>query len=931
MINRGSEWKKWDLHVHTPASIVHDYKKGNEEDIWSRYFKELEELPDDIKVLGINDYWFLNGYEKVKQYKESGGLPNIELILPVVEFRLRDFVGTSQLNKINYHIIFSNELSINEITEEFLKRFEITAYENRSLSEENLIAFGEKIRRETPADKRDSLPSSGIQVGFNNFTIPLDKINELLSKSLFEDKFIRVVGQTEWNDFRWDGSPSDKKALINGCDFVFSASPSIENAVRSKKQLIQQEVNNRLLHCSDAHEFFDTEYTSKVLGHCYSWIKADSTFDGLKQAIYEPERINLSIDNPNKKNSYQYINNIKIMDDGTLFGEQNIGLSPDLNSIIGGKSSGKSLLLYHLAKTVMNHDKFKIMSSIEGFQTYDSLPRIELEATWADGHISRLFGYDDKRPVVFIPQMYLNYMAEKKSRNEDFKQTIDDILKTNDGYKEFIESKRSEISNLEQLINTGIKEYFVHLSKSNELNKELSQLGDVSAIQANITRLENQLDALKETSGFTNDEVQQFATLHESNKKLIERKKVINLEKELLSDLSRKTIDVKSKILPFLEDQFSDIQYKYKSELVISVISQLNQNLSSAIESYVNTNSFSSDDLNDEIVAINEEIEKNNRELLPLNQKAKNLEALKEKQKELNQENEKVVAITLKIEEIVSQETRLNINSVLENYVQLMDVYGEITNKHDEYKNISESIDLVSEISFNIDSFQRDFSDYITKNRALQTIFEEHGFVGNNYTFNLNEHIENVKFICQKILNDVNSEINFNQGKQKYELINALLNNYFDISYDLMQGNDRLGHMSPGKKGIILFQLFLHMSSSQDPILIDQPEDNLDNRTVYKELNDFIKEKKLKRQIIIVSHNSNLVVSTDSENVIVAHQNGSQSDVPRFQYINGALENTFIKSKAEHILEKQGIREHVCEILEGGVEAFKKREKKYNI
>ncbi len=137
--------------------------------------------------------------------------------------------------------------------------------------------------------------------------------------------------------------------------------------------------------------------------------------------------------------------------------------------------------------------------------------------------------------------------------------------------------------------------------------------------------------------------------------------------------------------------------------------------------------------------------------------------------------------------------------------------------------------------------------------------------------------------------------------------------------------------MSPGKKGIILFQLFLHMSSSQDPILIDQPEDNLDNRTVYQELNDFIKEKKLQRQIIIVSHNSNLVVSTDSENVIVAHQNASSDDRPKFEYINGSLENTFKDDTAEHILEKQGIREHVCEILEGGVEAFKKREKKYNI
>ena len=61
-----------------------------------------------------------------------------------------------------------------------------------------------------------------------------------------------------------------------------------------------------------------------------------------------------------------------------------------------------------------------------------------------------------------------------------------------------------------------------------------------------------------------------------------------------------------------------------------------------------------------------------------------------------------------------------------------------------------------------------------------------------------------------------------------------------------MQDEDKLLDMSPGKRGIILFQLFLHLSASETPILVDQPEDNLDNRTVYKELNQFIKQQKTK-------------------------------------------------------------------------------------
>lgn len=81
----------------------------------------------------------------------------------------------------------------------------------------------------------------------------------------------------------------------------------------------------------------------------------------------------------------------------------------------------------------------------------------------------------------------------------------------------------------------------------------------------------------------------------------------------------------------------------------------------------------------------------------------------------------------------------------------------------------------------------------------------------------------------------------------------------------------------------------------------------------------------------MVSHNANLVVSTDSENIVVAHQNGVATERPRFEYINGALENTFVNTNVHaHIIDKHGIREHVCEILEGGIIAFKQREKRYD-
>lgn len=176
--------------------------------------------------------------------------------------------------------------------------------------------------------------------------------------------------------------------------------------------------------------------------------------------------------------------------------------------------------------------------------------------------------------------------------------------------------------------------------------------------------------------------------------------------------------------------------------------------------------------------------------------------------------------------------------------------------------------------------------------------------------------------------------IKLNLGATKKNVIEALFTDYFSLDYDLIQNGDTLLKMSPGKKGIILFQLFLQLSNADTPILIDQPEDNLDNRTVYSELNNFIKDRKNKRQIIMVSHNANLVVSTDSENIIVANQEINDikeyNEKYRFEYITGPLEKTFRKNNKNKLYDL-GIREHVCEILEGGEVAFKLREAKYNI
>ena len=173
--------------------------------------------------------------------------------------------------------------------------------------------------------------------------------------------------------------------------------------------------------------------------------------------------------------------------------------------------------------------------------------------------------------------------------------------------------------------------------------------------------------------------------------------------------------------------------------------------------------------------------------------------------------------------------------------------------------------------------------------------------------------------------------------KNGYEALNVaiefLTRNWYSLDYSLTYQGDAFVNMSEGKQAFVILKLLLDFSDKKCPILIDQPEDSLDNRAIYHELVAYIKRKKKERQIILVTHNSNVVVSADAENVIVANQEGA--DTPnlggmKFQYINGALEDTKQRDEnSEYILSSQGIREHICDILEGGRIAFEKREQKY--
>jgi len=155
--------------------------------------------------------------------------------------------------------------------------------------------------------------------------------------------------------------------------------------------------------------------------------------------------------------------------------------------------------------------------------------------------------------------------------------------------------------------------------------------------------------------------------------------------------------------------------------------------------------------------------------------------------------------------------------------------------------------------------------------------------------------------------------------------------NYYRLSYSIQFDEKKLDELTPGLKGIALLILYLDLDESCKPILIDQPEENLDNRSAYTTLVQYFRKSKKKRQVIIVTHNANLVVNTDSEQVIVANfDKDRQEQNANICYVSGALENSFEDDSTKSVLYSKGVRQHCWYVLEGGPEAFQKREQKYN-
>ena len=907
-INRGSEWRKWDLHIHTPLSICQDYG-GDSEEVWENFITSLEQLPHDVKVIGITDYYFIDGYEKIMEYKFKGRLSNIFKIFPILEFRIDTFGSGNEnkLQKINLHILFNidendivNELKT--IREEFIDQIKISSLEThitKKLSKENFISI-----------------AGNLQAGFNSLIPSTKEVLNIIRSDTWKNKVFLFLGYKEWSNLEKNQQIKPlKEDLYSKVGAFFSSNA---NNVEKNQQWLNEFGNKRLLHSLDIHNFNDLKKENYC---CHTWIKADPTFEGLKQIIYEPtERVKIQENKPEEKSGYQVIDRIEIYhqdfqekreekeNEETIEKKEQfktIFLNPNLNTIIGGRSTGKSILLGTIAKK-LNSDKEVKLDNTEYSQYIDEIVS-NMRIFWKDGD------ENNTRDIEYFPQSYMYQLAKN---SDELNKLVENIIIQDINKKTKIEAYQAFSSDNNSEITEYINNLFKAKSAIDSIQKSITEIGDEEGIIKEKEKLSIELEALKTKIQITEEQWSIYSNLKEEYDK--NNHSIQEIEQQKISLSALKSISIINDITHNLINLTEDIRNK-----VNTIFSDLKQRYSGEWNEQIQTILLEKEAEVQKIKERNESIEKDEAYLKGLsvfdsNQQYKDIE---EKYK---RENNKLEKITELKKQKVEYDKHINSlkSSIIENSKKY---YTELQRIQNELSVSSGRLKITATIN-------TDFPKY--KN-ILYSSINQQGVQGKQIiekSINTTQELfENISSMFELLLSN---SITLKGGYDNQKLIKELLGtNFFNISYEIEYDTDKFKAMSEGKKAFIILMLLLDFSKKECPILIDQPEDDLDNRAIYNELVTYIKSKKKERQIIIVTHNSNIVIGADSELVIVSNQQGVNSpnkNNRKFDYIFGSIESSMEKDNTiREILYSQGIRQHICEILEGGETAFKNREKKY--
>ena len=954
LYKKGSEWRKWDLHVHTASS--YDYKYGGE--------KPNEELiralrDNNVSVVAITDHFVIDK-DRIRELKAAA--PEI-IFFPGVE--LRTDKGDTNIHVI---LIFNENFDLDILATDF----EVFKRSSGKSIEDNEKIFLEYRDIVDFAKKHSAIIS--IHAGTKTNGIDKQISNVLPANIAVKDDYAKTVD-------------------------IFEGGNVTKDNEEYKKYKFPKYGVKPLIFCSDNHNPMKYEPPAPC------WIKADPTFEGLKQVIIEPERVfigempellkkiecapqkfikHLSV---NKKESSKL--------DEVWYNNFELELNPGLVAIIGNKGSGKSAIadILGLCSNVFvdlnKSDKTWSFLTREKFRKpkpYDRSKEFEAKITWVDGNCSDIIPLnsdcDGNKPARarYIPQSFLETLCtaeDEKTFETELKSIIFQYLpqeqkKGNANLDDVIASLSIELNRSEEAIISHIKEENARivdleskknpaykLSKENALSlkkEELDNLvkakpkevekptpgnADSSSLQEEVESLSKDLNSVNNEIAKAKDELGKIANLRRN----------ISQIKDIFSRLKEYVGSAKNDVQKLLND------FDFKADDVITfslnetLIEERNNRLDRIYQNIQEKiNPENPDGLEKKQKEISEKLqEKRNKLGEPNRLYQKYLDDLKQWEIRCaeikgNADTPETVLFYEREIKYLTESLDGDLNLALENRTKYVNdliekkrqrletratLYTPVEQFINNNKDILKDFPIKIKSTFVFENFSEKFLNFINQNISGSFCGKEAGLqriksLCEVVDFSKNESIINfVKEINTGLMCDLrdegrssrNPEMQLTKGHSKIELYDFIYClSYIKPLFQLQMSEKTLSSLSPGERGAILLLFYLFIDNDDKPLIIDQPEENLDNQSVFNYLVTFIKAAKKKRQIIMITHNPNLAVVCDADQII--KMDIAKDNKNTVSYQSGSIENPVINKC-------------IVDILEGTYPAFDNRNKKY--
>lgn len=1024
LLERGSEWRRWDLHIHTPASF-HWIGKRFDADPNAKVNADLiDEMIAALNaaepaVFALMDYWTFEGWFALKRRLGKPGAPKLtKTVFPGIELRL----AAPTTCRLNAHVLFSEEVSDQDLRDfRSALQVEIVA---RPLSDASLIELARKVgedklkhhgfkKADIDSDEGKALlaGSTIAEINCDSYKAAIEKVPNGQAIGFMPYDTSDGLAEVKWQDhyayflglFKTSPIFESRNLDLRGA-FVNEQTPG--NAKWLKHfQAGLGHVSRLVVSGSDAHRFVGVKGDNDKRGYGdfpsgkATWIKADPSFRGLLQAIMEPAKRSFIGERPQKlfevtENKTFFIDAVEVKKlpgvptSGTWLDGCKLSLNPDLVAIIGNKGSGKSALADVIALLGNSRQKthFSFLKK-DRFRGKAGEPAKHFigTLTWCDASNEQRNLNDDPPTdkvelVRYIPQGHFEELCNEhvSGRPNAFERELRAVIFSHAG-----ESIRLGALDFDQLIEQQERSFRDQLGEFRKdlkkLNEEISGIED--QLQPDVKRSLQELLALKarqieEHSKIKPVEVpkpaeelsaeqQAAATALEgisAKVKALEQRATANSASD--SSLARKLKAVQNlrermRLLERAYKQFQDDAAKDLETLglKLSDVAELSLN-SQPLAQIASSIPTDQEALKATVTKDAEEKAKLQSEQAALNAKLnapqllyrQNLKALEEWATKLGELTGTPNAPdTLKgLEARIAQLDGLP-QTLAERQKQRLKLAGDIFDILDGQRKAREQLfkpvqDLIQGNSLIRDEYKLQFqatlggsSDVVAESlfvlikqnsgefRGGDESFAAVKKVAENYEFNSRAGILGfITELDQKIaiaaaggnktaVGIANALRKDKVASDVYDLLFGL--SFLEPRYSLLFQDTHIEQLSPGQRGALLLIFYLLVDKGRNPIILDQPEENLDNETVVSLLVPVLTEAKKKRQIIMVTHNPNLAVVCDAEQVI--YSSFDRKSASKIAYVAGAIESPAINL-------------HVVNVLEGTKPAFDNRRVKYH-